>query len=61
MGLLSFLRVSYTLYIYSISQHGKYFRSLFSCCSGKAREYLIIVLHWLPLNVLLLKGELIVY
>ena len=59
VGLLSFLRVSYTLYMYSMSQHGKYFRSLFSCCSGKCREYLIMVLHWVPLNILILKREFI--
>jgi len=57
VGLLSFFRAAYTLYIYSLRQHGKYYRALFSCCSGKAREYLILILHWLPLNVLILKSE----
>lgn len=61
VGLLSFFSVSYTLYMYSMSQHGKYFSSLFSCCSGKCREYLIIILHWIPLNILILKREFIVY
>lgn len=45
IGLLSFFRVSYRLYMYSLSQHGKYFSSVFSCCSGKVREYLVIMLH----------------
>jgi len=57
VGLLSFFRAGYTLYIYSLSQHGKYYRALFSCCSGKVREYLILMLHWLPLNILILKSE----
>jgi len=57
VGLLSFFRAAYTLYIYSLSQHGKYYRALFSCCSGKVREYLILILHWLPLNILILKSE----
>lgn len=45
IALLSFFRVSYSLYIYSLRQHGKYFSSVFSCCSGKVREYLVIMLH----------------
>jgi len=45
IGLLSFFRAAYTLYIFSLRQHGKYFNSLFSCCSGKVREYLVLMLH----------------
>ena len=61
IALLSFFRVSYRLYIYSLSQHGKSFGSVFSCCSGKVREYLIMILHWLPLNALILKRSLLIY
>nr|YP_010868538.1 NADH dehydrogenase subunit 4 [Alpheus brevicristatus]WGU20733.1 NADH dehydrogenase subunit 4 [Alpheus brevicristatus] len=61
IALLSFFSVSYSLYMYSLSQHGKYFSSVFSCCSGKVREYLIMMLHWLPLNVLILKSSVLVY
>lgn len=60
IAFLSFFRAAYTLYIYSLSQHGKYCSSLFSCCSGKVREYLILILHWLPLNIIILNGCLIV-
>lgn len=60
IAFLSFFRAAYTLYMYSLSQHGKYYSSLFSCCSGKVREYLILILHWLPLNVLILNGCLLV-
>jgi len=61
IGLLSFFRAAYTLYIYSLRQHGKYYRALFSCCSGKVREYLVLILHWLPLNVLILKSERVLF
>lgn len=61
VALISFFRVSYSLYMYSLRQHGKYFGSVFSCCSGKVREYLIMILHWLPLNVLILKRAFLVY
>lgn len=60
IGLLSFFSAAYTLYIYSIRQHGKFYSSLFSCCSGKVREYLILILHWLPLNIIILNGCLVV-
>jgi len=59
IALLSFFRFSYTLYIFSLRQHGKYYRALFSCCSGKVREYLILILHWLPLNALILKRRVL--
>merc|ERR1711872_782312 len=51
LGLLSFFRASYSLYLFSISQHGKYYNNLFSSCSGKVCEYLTLFLHWVPLNV----------
>ena len=57
IGLLSFFRAAYTLYLFSLSQHGKYYSAVFSCCSGKSREYLVLFLHWLPLNILILKGS----
>jgi len=57
ISLLSFFRAAYTLYMFSLSQHGKYYRALFSCCSGKTREYLVLSLHWIPLNLLILKSR----
>nr|ASS30723.1 NADH dehydrogenase subunit 4 [Pylocheles mortensenii] len=56
---LSFFSASYTLYLYSLSQHGLYFNSMYSCCSGKVREYLVLSLHWIPLNILILKCVLL--
>nr|QFQ01313.1 NADH dehydrogenase subunit 4 [Paralebbeus jiaolongi] len=56
---LSFFSAAYTLYMYSMSQHGKFVNSLFSCCSGKVREFLVLMLHWLPLNLLILKSGLV--
>nr|YP_009512576.1 NADH dehydrogenase subunit 4 [Hymenopenaeus neptunus]AXJ93143.1 NADH dehydrogenase subunit 4 [Hymenopenaeus neptunus] len=61
ISLLSFFSAAYTLYMFSLSQHGKYYSSLFSCCSGKVREYLILLLHWLPLNILILKSSSILF
>nr|YP_009123036.1 NADH dehydrogenase subunit 4 [Austropotamobius pallipes]AJK90920.1 NADH dehydrogenase subunit 4 [Austropotamobius pallipes] len=56
---LSFFSAAYTLYLYSSSQHGVILSSMYSCCSGKLSEYYILSLHWLPLNLLIIKSSLI--
>nr|YP_010502857.1 NADH dehydrogenase subunit 4 [Parasphendale agrionina]UXD78621.1 NADH dehydrogenase subunit 4 [Parasphendale agrionina] len=57
--LISFFGASYSLYLFSYSQHGIYYSGIFSSVSGFCREYLLLFLHWLPLNLLILKGEFI--
>nr|YP_009045920.1 NADH dehydrogenase subunit 4 [Myomenippe fornasinii]CDR98403.1 NADH dehydrogenase subunit 4 [Myomenippe fornasinii] len=59
LGLLSFFSAAYTLYMYSLSQHGLFYNSLYSCCSGKVQEYMVLFLHWFPLNVLILNSNLL--
>lgn len=54
---LSFFRAAYTLYLYSYSQHGKVYSGVYSCRGGYRREYLLLFLHWVPLNLLILKSE----
>nr|YP_010257214.1 NADH dehydrogenase subunit 4 [Teratura megafurcula]QVM19038.1 NADH dehydrogenase subunit 4 [Teratura megafurcula] len=56
--LLSFFSAAYTLYLYSYSQHGMVYSGIYACSSGYLREYLLLMLHWLPLNILILKGDL---
>nr|AIW64900.1 NADH dehydrogenase subunit 4 [Ictinogomphus sp. MT-2014] len=58
LSFLSFFSAAYTLYLYSYSQHGKLFSSLYSCNSGYFREFLLLFLHWFPLNVLIVKVDL---
>nr|YP_010535119.1 NADH dehydrogenase subunit 4 [Papilio macilentus]UYA97086.1 NADH dehydrogenase subunit 4 [Papilio macilentus] len=53
--LISFFSAGYSLYLYSYTQHGKYNMSVYSFYSGISREYLLLMLHWLPLNLLILK------
>nr|QXJ80264.1 NADH dehydrogenase subunit 4 [Rhodoprasina callantha] len=55
--LMSFFSAGYSLYLYSYSQHGSYYYGLYSFYSGVSREYLLLMLHWLPLNILILKIE----
>nr|YP_010191940.1 NADH dehydrogenase subunit 4 [Tanypus punctipennis]QZM06609.1 NADH dehydrogenase subunit 4 [Tanypus punctipennis] len=57
LSLLSFFSAAYTLYLYSYSQHGKVFSGLYSFSLGFNREYLVLFLHWFPLNLLILKSE----
>nr|QYC36455.1 NADH deshydrogenase subunit 4 [Illiberis ulmivora] len=53
--LISFFSAGYSLYLYSFSQHGKYNLGIYSFYTGISREYLLLMLHWLPLNFLMLK------
>nr|AND96108.1 NADH deshydrogenase subunit 4 [Onthophagus cervicapra] len=55
---LSFFSAVYSLYLYSYTQHGMIFSGLFSFFSGMIREYLLLLLHWLPLNLMILKSEI---
>nr|YP_006575877.1 NADH dehydrogenase subunit 4 [Calosoma sp. BYU-CO241]ACZ58526.1 NADH dehydrogenase subunit 4 [Calosoma sp. BYU-CO241] len=55
--LLSFFSAVYTLFLYSYSQHGKIYSGKFSCSSGYVREYLLLFLHWFPLNLLIIKSS----
>nr|AAX76880.1 NADH dehydrogenase subunit 4 [Drosophila trapezifrons] len=57
LSFLSFFSAAYTLYLYSFSQHGKLFSGVYSFSGGKIREYLLMLLHWLPLNLLILKSD----
>nr|YP_010616644.1 NADH dehydrogenase subunit 4 [Ampittia subvittatus]WAW79831.1 NADH dehydrogenase subunit 4 [Ampittia subvittatus] len=53
--LITFFSASYSLYLYSFTQHGKFNISLYSFYMGLSREFLLLMLHWLPLNIMILK------
>nr|YP_010385121.1 NADH dehydrogenase subunit 4 [Elodes marginata]UPL65131.1 NADH dehydrogenase subunit 4 [Elodes marginata] len=55
--LISFFSAAYSLYLYSFIQHGKFFSGNYSFSLGEIREYLLLLLHWLPLNIMILKPE----
>ena len=58
IAFLSFFRAAYTLYLYAYSQHGKNYSGVYAFSSGKIREFLLLFLHWFPLNLLILKRDL---
>nr|UXW88412.1 NADH dehydrogenase subunit 4 [Afissula kambaitana] len=55
--LISFFSAVYSLYLYSFSQHGKFYMGIFSFSSITIREYLILFLHWVPLNLIFMKSD----
>nr|AXZ71089.1 NADH dehydrogenase subunit 4 [Platypeza sp. XL-2018] len=59
LSLLSFFSVAYSLYLFAYSQHGKMYSGLYAASSGVIREYLLLLLHWFPLNWLILKGSMV--
>nr|QNV11580.1 NADH dehydrogenase subunit 4 [Limnophora tigrina] len=58
LSLLSFFSAAYTLYLYAYTQHGKNFSGIYSFSSGSVREFLLLFLHWFPLNLLILKSDI---
>nr|WRO44905.1 NADH dehydrogenase subunit 4 [Themus sp. 'cayipennis'] len=58
--LVSFFSASYSLYLYSFSQHGKSSSMTYYFYSGSIREYLTLLLHWLPLNLLVFVGDFMI-
>nr|QXT44266.1 NADH dehydrogenase subunit 4 [Apicotermes occultus] len=58
---LSFFSAAYTLYLYSYSQHGSVYSGLYSCSLGYVREFLLLFLHWFPLNLIILSVDVTVF
>nr|QXN53079.1 NADH dehydrogenase subunit 4 [Hemerobius simulans] len=58
LSLLSFFSAAYSLYLYSYSQHGEMYSGLYSSMNGNIREFLLLMLHWVPLNLLIVKSDL---
>nr|YP_009744661.1 NADH dehydrogenase subunit 4 [Neotermes koshunensis]QIG86655.1 NADH dehydrogenase subunit 4 [Neotermes koshunensis]URX54092.1 NADH dehydrogenase subunit 4 [Neotermes sp. 3 AB-2022a] len=58
---LSFFSAAYTLYLFSYSQHGMFYSGIYSCSLGYSREFLLLFLHWFPLNFFILKGDFVMF
>uniref|UniRef100_UPI00315D08A0 NADH dehydrogenase subunit 4 n=1 Tax=Dicyrtomina ornata TaxID=1113191 RepID=UPI00315D08A0 len=52
----SFMGAVFTIYMFSYSQHGKNFNSMFSWLSASSREIHTLSCHLIPINLLLLKS-----
>nr|YP_009775680.1 NADH dehydrogenase subunit 4 [Dahlica ochrostigma]QJA15909.1 NADH dehydrogenase subunit 4 [Dahlica ochrostigma] len=53
--LIMFFSAGYSMYLYSYTQHGKYYNGTYSFYVGLSREYLLLLLHWVPLNFMVFK------
>nr|QAY82024.1 NADH dehydrogenase subunit 4 [Omophoita sp. REN-2018] len=58
--LMSFFSAVYSLFLYSYSQHGLGCSSIYFMFNMYSREYLLLFLHWIPLNILFLKLDFLV-
>nr|VFU78627.1 NADH dehydrogenase subunit 4 [Bragasellus peltatus] len=56
---LTFFAAAYSLYMYSNTQHGKSPLTSFSSSVTNLREHLVMLLHWLPINFLIVKFSIL--
>nr|YP_011010272.1 NADH dehydrogenase subunit 4 [Ventidius distanti]WPW46874.1 NADH dehydrogenase subunit 4 [Ventidius distanti] len=54
----SFLSCCYSIYLYSNTQHGYLYSGLKNFFSINVREYVLLILHFFPLNFLILKIDI---
>nr|YP_010432126.1 NADH dehydrogenase subunit 4 [Orius strigicollis]USW04723.1 NADH dehydrogenase subunit 4 [Orius strigicollis] len=54
----SFLSCCYSIYLYSIINHGSLYSGFNFMSSIYTREYLLLLMHLLPLNILILKADI---
>nr|ALO76895.1 NADH deshydrogenase subunit 4 [Propalticus sp. PRO01] len=60
VAMISFFSAVYSLFLFSFTQHGMISMNLYSCMIIYIREYLLLFLHYIPLNLLFLKSDLLV-
>nr|DBA44318.1 TPA_asm: NADH dehydrogenase subunit 4 [Depressigyra globulus] len=57
--LMSFLAAAYSLFIYAVTQHGGAPKVLFPFSNLGSLSHMCVFFHWVPLNVFILKSEMI--
>lgn len=57
VSLLSFFRAAYCFYLFSYRQHGINYSGGFRSINSEIREFHLLILHWIPLNLLFLVRE----
>nr|QEJ81547.1 NADH dehydrogenase subunit 4 [Diaphanes sp. FM11] len=60
ISLISFFSGAYSLYLYSQTQHGSLYSGVFSFSLGNIREYTLLFMHWFPLNLTFMLGDLFI-
>jgi NADH-ubiquinone oxidoreductase chain 4 len=59
LGLISFIAALYRIYLYTASQHGRSPKYTRPFSSLKSIAFLLLLIHWIPVNIIILKRELI--
>nr|APX39456.1 NADH dehydrogenase subunit 4 [Cassida denticollis] len=54
----SFFSAVYSIYLFSYTNHGKYYSGFYCTYGGVIREYLLMFLHLFPLNILVLMSDM---
>nr|YP_009695022.1 NADH dehydrogenase subunit 4 [Abscondita terminalis]QEJ81521.1 NADH dehydrogenase subunit 4 [Abscondita terminalis] len=60
LSLISFFSAAYSLFLYSNSQHGILYQGLYSFSLDSIREYLLLFLHWVPLNLVFICSDIFI-
>lgn len=58
--IMSFIRAGFTLYLFATTQHGQYNSRIYGFTSGTINEYILLGLHWVPINLIILKADLFI-
>lgn len=58
--IIGFFVAGYCLYLFSFSQHGKFRLIIYRFYINRIREYFILFIHWLPLNLIIVVRELFI-
>nr|UYA97663.1 NADH dehydrogenase subunit 4 [Megacopta bituminata] len=53
----SFFACCYSIYLYSLVNHGFFYKGFIILSPITIREYLLIIFHWLPLNLLIVNFD----
>nr|WMQ52317.1 NADH dehydrogenase subunit 4 [Ceutorhynchus cf. asper XHL-2023] len=55
---MAFYSAVYSLFLYSFTQHGSFYSGFYSVNCIYLREYFLLFLHWVPLNLLILNSDI---
>nr|YP_010692543.1 NADH dehydrogenase subunit 4 [Argopistes capensis]WBV77025.1 NADH dehydrogenase subunit 4 [Argopistes capensis] len=58
LSLISFFSAAYSLFLFAYTQHGLFYSGVFSFINMENREFLLLFLHWVPLNLLFMKVDI---
>nr|YP_010411516.1 NADH dehydrogenase subunit 4 [Euurobracon yokahamae]UJJ81891.1 NADH dehydrogenase subunit 4 [Euurobracon yokahamae] len=61
ISFISFFNTCYSIFIYAYSQYGKMNYSQMNFVNINCKEYLNLMLHWMPLNLIFLKLNMFIF